>query len=179
MNFFPTSYSDRTHMSYGAGLEGCSNILVDASADAGTEPAGAPGDVWFGGASSNSEEVKGSVTAMDPASGKKGAPADVASCQLFWRGRDRRWTGVHDAAEGTVYALDDVTLKPLWTFSTGSLSSAPPMTYSVNGSRCRGFYRRKRYREGHAEQDTRLSGPPEHIHALCVRPLMQVALNCN
>jgi len=36
-------------------------------------------------------------------------------------------------AEGTVWALDDVTLKPLWSFNTGSISSAPPMTYSVNG----------------------------------------------
>ena len=36
-------------------------------------------------------------------------------------------------ADGTVFALDDITLKPLWSFNTGSLSSAPPMTYSVNG----------------------------------------------
>jgi alcohol dehydrogenase (cytochrome c) len=35
--------------------------------------------------------------------------------------------------EGTIYALDDETLKPLWTFNAGSFSSAPPMTYSVNG----------------------------------------------
>jgi alcohol dehydrogenase (cytochrome c) len=35
--------------------------------------------------------------------------------------------------DGTIYALDDVTLKPVWSFNTGSLSSAPPMTYSVNG----------------------------------------------
>ena len=32
-----------------------------------------------------------------------------------------------------VYALDDKTLKVLWSFNTGSLNSAPPMTYSVNG----------------------------------------------
>jgi hypothetical protein len=31
------------------------------------------------------------------------------------------------------YALDDKTLKVLWSFNTGSLNSAPPMTYSVNG----------------------------------------------
>jgi alcohol dehydrogenase (cytochrome c) len=36
-------------------------------------------------------------------------------------------------AEGTVWALDDTTLKPLWSFNTGSISSAPPMTYSVSG----------------------------------------------
>jgi alcohol dehydrogenase (cytochrome c) len=31
------------------------------------------------------------------------------------------------------YALDDKTLKVLWSFNTGSLNSAPPMTYSVDG----------------------------------------------
>jgi alcohol dehydrogenase (cytochrome c) len=35
--------------------------------------------------------------------------------------------------DGTVYALDDQSLKPLWSFNTGSFSSAPPMTYSING----------------------------------------------
>ena len=35
--------------------------------------------------------------------------------------------------DGVVYALDDKTLKVLWSFNTGSLNSAPPMTYSVNG----------------------------------------------
>ncbi len=35
--------------------------------------------------------------------------------------------------DGTIYALDDETLKALWSFNTGSFSSAPPMTYSVNG----------------------------------------------
>jgi alcohol dehydrogenase (cytochrome c) len=35
--------------------------------------------------------------------------------------------------DGTVWALDDATLKTLWSFNAGSLSSAPPMTYSVNG----------------------------------------------
>jgi alcohol dehydrogenase (cytochrome c) len=35
--------------------------------------------------------------------------------------------------DGIVYALDDTTLQPLWKFNTGSYSSAPPMTYSVNG----------------------------------------------
>ena len=35
--------------------------------------------------------------------------------------------------DGTIYALDDETLKPLWSFNAGSFSSAPPMTYAVNG----------------------------------------------
>jgi alcohol dehydrogenase (cytochrome c) len=133
VNFFPTSYSDRTHLSYGGGLEGCSDVIVDANTDAGTKPEGAAGHVWFGGASSNAEQVKGSVTAMDPATGKKMAQQSVPNA--VYSGVVATGGGLvfTTTVDGTIYALDDVTLKPLWTFNTGSLSSAPPMTYSING----------------------------------------------
>jgi alcohol dehydrogenase (cytochrome c) len=126
VNFFPTTYSARTHLSYGGGIEGCSNITVDPSNDAS-------GYFWLGGAAANAEEVKGSVTALDPATGKKSVQQTL---------RRAVYSGVTSTAgglvftttvDGTVYALDDVTLKPLWTFNAGSLGSAPPMTYSVNG----------------------------------------------
>ncbi len=133
VNFFPTSYSARTHLSYGAGLEGCSNILVDATADGGEKPAGAPGHIWFGGASSNAEEVKGSVTAMDPATGKKGAQQSLPRASYSGVAATGGGLVFTTTVDGTVYALDDVSLKPLWSFNTGSLSSAPPMTYAVNG----------------------------------------------
>jgi alcohol dehydrogenase (cytochrome c) len=133
VNFFPTSYSARTHLSYGGGLEGCSNVIVDASTDAGDKPPGAAGHIWFGGASANAEEVKGSVTAMDAATGKKSGqqplPRAVYSGVVSTAGGLVFTTTV----DGTIYALDDVSLKPLWSFNAGSLSSAPPMTYSVNG----------------------------------------------
>jgi alcohol dehydrogenase (cytochrome c) len=126
VNFMPTSYSLRTHLSYGGGIEGCSNITPDPSNDAS-------GDYWLGGKYVNAEDVKGSVTAMDPSTGKKVAqqPMDHAV-----------YSGVTSTAgglifttttDGTIYALDDETLKPLWTFNAGSFSSAPPMTYAVNG----------------------------------------------
>ena len=52
---------------------------------------------------------------------------------LFGRDCDGRRAGVHDDDRRDVYALDDETLKALWSFNTGSFNSAPPMTYSVNG----------------------------------------------
>ncbi|MFL5279485.1 MAG: hypothetical protein ACJ8AW_00390, partial [Rhodopila sp.] len=64
VNFFPTSYSPRTHQAYGGGIEGCSDVTVDPSNDAS-------GYFWLGGASTNAEEVRGSVSAMDPSTGKK------------------------------------------------------------------------------------------------------------
>ena len=126
VNFFPTTYSPRSHLSYGGGIEGCSNITVDPSNDAS-------GYFWLGGASSNSEEVRGSVTAMDPASGRKSAQQTLP--RAVYSGVTSTGGGLvfTTTVDGTIYALDDVTLKPLWSFSAGSLSSAPPMTYSING----------------------------------------------
>lgn len=126
VNYFPTTYSPRTHLSYGGGLEGCSNIDIDPSNDAS-------GAFWLGGAYVNAEQIRGSVTAMDPATDKKVAQQSMD---------DPISSGVTSTAgglilttttNGTVYALDDETLKPLWSFNTGSFSSAPPMTYAVNG----------------------------------------------
>jgi len=126
VNFFPTTYSARTHLSYGGGIEGCSNITVDPSNDAS-------GYFWLGGASANAEEVKGSVTALDPATGKKSVQQTLR--RAVYSGVTATAGGLvfTSTVDGTVYALDDVTLKPLWTFNAGSLGSAPPMTYSVNG----------------------------------------------
>jgi alcohol dehydrogenase (cytochrome c) len=126
VNYFPTTYSHKTHMSYGGGIEVCSFITPDPSNDDN-------GTFWLGGTYERSEAVKGSVTAMDPATGKK-----VAQKSLNYA----VYSGVVSTAgglvftttsDGTVYALDDKTLEVLWSFNTGSLSSAPPMTYSVNG----------------------------------------------
>ena len=88
---------------------------------------------WFGGASPNAEPVKGSVTSMDPSTGKKAAQQILA--HAVYSGVTATAGGLvfTTTAEGTVWALDDTTLKPLWSFNTGSISSAPPMTYSVNG----------------------------------------------
>ena len=88
---------------------------------------------WLGGASANSEPVKGSVASMDPSTGKKAAQQTLG--HAIYSGVTATAGGLvfTTTVEGTVWALDDVTLKPLWSFNTGSISSAPPMTYSVNG----------------------------------------------
>ena len=42
MNYFPTSYSHLTHLSYGGGIEACTFITADPSKDA-------DGNFWLGG----------------------------------------------------------------------------------------------------------------------------------
>ena len=126
VNYFPTSYSRRTHLSYGGGLEACSFVTVDPLNDAA-------GDFWLGGKFANAEDVKGSVTTMNPSTGKK--VAQLSTDHGIASGVTTTAGGLvfTTTTDGTVYALDDETLKPLWSFNTGSLSSAPPMTYAVNG----------------------------------------------
>ncbi len=126
VNMFPTAYSDATHLAYGAGIEGCSNVSADASKSDGQNG-------WNGGAAGNADRQTGSITAMNPATGERTAQhlLDYPS-----------YSGVLATAgglvftstvEGTVLALDDTTLEPLWSFATGSFSAAPPMTYGVDG----------------------------------------------
>jgi alcohol dehydrogenase (cytochrome c) len=126
VNFFPTTYSERTHLSYGGGIEACSDVTPDPSNDAS-------GLYWLGGTYANAEDVKGSVSAMDPSADKKVAQLPLP--HAIYSGVTSTAGGLlfTTTVEGTVYALDDQTLQPLWSFNTGSYSSAPPMTYSVNG----------------------------------------------
>jgi alcohol dehydrogenase (cytochrome c) len=126
VNFFPTTYSHRTHLSYGGGIEGCSNITPDPSNDAS-------GDYWLGGKYANAEEIKGSLTAMDPSTNKK--IAQLPTDHAIYSGVTSTAGGLlfTTTVDGTILAVDDETLKPLWRFNTGSFSSAPPMTYAVNG----------------------------------------------
>jgi len=125
VNYFPTSYSRRTHLSYGGGIEACSNITVDPSQDAGGN--------WLGGTYANAEDVKGSVSAMDPTTGKKVAQQSMDHGVTSGVTTTAGGLVFTTTTDGTIYALDDETLQPLWSFNAGSFSSAPPMTYAVNG----------------------------------------------
>jgi alcohol dehydrogenase (cytochrome c) len=124
VNFFPTSYSLRTHLTYGGGMEGCQIVAPDPSNDNS-------GPYWLGGTANNAEEQKGSITAVDPTSGKKAAQQPTP--HAIYSGVTATAGGVvlTTTAEGTIFALDDVTLQPLWTFNAGAFSSAPPMTYAI------------------------------------------------
>ena len=126
VNYFPTTYSARTHLSYGGGIEGCQTVTPDPSNDNN-------GAYWLGGTPANAEEQKGSVSAMDPATGKKVAQLSVPHAVMSGATATAGGLVLTTTADGTVYVLDDTTLKPIWTFNTGSFSSAPPMTYSING----------------------------------------------
>jgi alcohol dehydrogenase (cytochrome c) len=70
---------------------------------------------------------------MDPVTGKKVAQQSLDHGVTSGVTATAGGLVFTTTTDGTIYALDDETLKPLWSFNTGSFSSAPPMTYSVNG----------------------------------------------
>ncbi len=125
VNYFPTSYSRSTKLVYGAGIEGCSNVSADEA------KAAAP--AWNGGDAGNSDRQTGSITAMNPANGEKAAQHmfDYTS----YSGVTTTAGGLvfTDTVDGTIWALDDKTLEPLWSFNTGTVMAAPPMVYGVDG----------------------------------------------
>lgn len=126
VNYFPTSYSQKTKFAYGAGIEACSNVTTDANRSGGKV-------AWNGGSQATADRELGSVAAMNPVTGAlvKRKMLDYASYSgLISTAGGLVFTS---SVDGTVYALDDTTLDTLWSFNTGSISSAPPMTYSVNG----------------------------------------------
>ncbi len=127
VNYEPPSFSRRTGMIYGAGVEeGCVTVLAEA------QPG--PRDGGFaGGRNTGRERSLGSVTAVDPAT------AATTAKQMFdYPARSGVVTTAGGVAftataDGTLFALNDETLEPLWSFNMGSFNQAPPMTYAVDG----------------------------------------------
>ena len=115
-----------TGLVYGAGIEGCQDLKADAARSGGKV-------AWNGGLAAANERILGSITAMDPATGarKSQKMLDYASYSgvLSTSGGVVFTTSI----DGTVYALDDTTMDVLWSFNTGTISQAPPVSYAVNG----------------------------------------------
>jgi len=120
VNYWPPAYNPLTGLSYAGTIDGCFQLEV------------AP-EKQIGGSASNPEPVGGTLTALDPVAPK------VAQ-RFVWDAPN--WSGATATAghlvftaflDGTVMALDDQTLKPLYSFRTGTFIAAPPIVYGVDG----------------------------------------------
>jgi len=124
-NFWPPSYSDKTHLLYIAGDEGCADITPDRTAHVRGK--------FGGGGYVNEARITGGLEIVDPATGqvqmRKELPYGDLSGVLTTAG------GIVVTAllDGTIVAFDDQTLDELWKINVGTGFAAPPMTYSVNG----------------------------------------------
>jgi alcohol dehydrogenase (cytochrome c) len=127
-NWPPTAYNPVLNLFYIPVIESCNVMITEA-----TEPGSwRPREFWIGGGLRQFEEIYGSVTAIDVATGKVAAKKKTKYPLLggMLATRDLVFTV---KPEGTIVALDARTLDELWSFETGAGTNAPPMTYSVNG----------------------------------------------
>ncbi|MDA1059750.1 MAG: PQQ-binding-like beta-propeller repeat protein [Proteobacteria bacterium] len=128
VNMFPTSFSLRTNLAYGAGIEGCFDLTVDDKRSPGGEA-----EAWNGGSATLSTALTGSLTAVDPTTGKQ--KAQVLFKYPIYSGVLSTAGGIVLTAQmdGSITAHDDQTLRELWSFNAGTGVNAAPMTYAVNG----------------------------------------------
>lgn len=113
------SYSPLAELTYGSAADACASQLVE------------PED-WVN-PHAGTARARGLVTAIDPRSGSVVAsrqlPAPVHAGLLSTAGRLVFTT----TADGRLYALDDETLEPVWSHQFATLTTAPPITFSVDG----------------------------------------------
>jgi len=129
VNFMPTAFSPTTMLAYGAGIEGCSIVHTDQS----KSPGPAQGGDYIGGSASNADRHTGSITAIDVNTGT--AKAQRLFDYTSYSGVLSTAGGVvyTTTVDGSIFALDDTTLEVLWSLNTGTLSSAPPMSFGAGG----------------------------------------------
>jgi alcohol dehydrogenase (cytochrome c) len=125
VSFFPTAWNPAKKLAYGAGIEGCMQLTVDETRMGGP--------FWNGGIATRNNRMAGGIAAIDMTTGKLKATRlldyPVYSGVLATAG-GLVFTATID---GTVLAVDDEQLEPLWSLNVGTSISAPPMTYAVDG----------------------------------------------
>ena len=128
VNYYPTAHNPVLGISYGAGVEGCSEHETVAMAPEDVTP----GVVWLGGTYAGTAAQKGSISAIDTTTGQSVAKENTQypNNSGVLATPDLVFTGTVD---GTFGAYDAKTLKPLWSTNVGTAFRAPPITYSVGG----------------------------------------------
>ena len=124
-NFWPPSYSEKTHLLYIAGDEGCADITPDRTAHVRGK--------FGGGGYVNQARITGSLAVVDPATGQLKKRKDLPYGDLSGVLTTAGGIVVTALLDGTVIAFDDETLDELWKVNVGTGIAAPPMTYSVDG----------------------------------------------
>jgi alcohol dehydrogenase (cytochrome c) len=126
VNFFPTAYSPLSGLTYGAGIEGCSEVTADEARSDGEI-------AWNGGSHVDQGRLQGSLTAMNPTTQEQAN--QVMHDAPNYSGMLATAGGIVATGwlDGKFQVLDDETLEVLYEFDTGSPISSPPMTYAVDG----------------------------------------------
>jgi alcohol dehydrogenase (cytochrome c) len=129
-NWPPTAYNPQEQLWYIPVIESCNDLYNIETKPGETYK---PREFFTGGGPKSPHRITGSVTAIDPRTGKVVAKHETDYPMLG--GLVATAGGLVFAGEpdGTIMALDARTLELLWSFETGSGVNAPPITYSVDG----------------------------------------------
>jgi alcohol dehydrogenase (cytochrome c) len=135
VNFWPTAYHPGLNRAYGASIEACSAVVVKGKPDVGEgfQEFRGEGEFWLGGGISLEGAQKGSLSAIDIATGKatKKVPLEYPNYSgLVVTAGSLVFTGHTD---GDFSAYDAETLEELWRINLGVEFQAPPMTFAVKG----------------------------------------------
>lgn len=128
MNYYPTAYNPNTHVAYGAGQEGCSEISTREVAPEDVMP----GEIFLAGAYGLANEQRGSIKSIDVTTGSQVSEhiTSYPNNSGVLVTPDLVWSGDLD---GTFAAYDATTLERVWSINLGTAFRAPPMTYAVDG----------------------------------------------
>jgi alcohol dehydrogenase (cytochrome c) len=129
-NWPPTAYNPDHRIWYIPVIESCNEMTNEAMIPGESYK---PREFFTGGGPRQHQQITGSVTAIDVASGAIVAKHETKYPMLggiLTTGGDLVFTG-HPSGE--FVALDAETLDELWRFDTGAGINAPPITYSVDG----------------------------------------------
>lgn len=121
----PSSHSKRTGLVYAAENNGCRDDIDQIGSLQGLKE---------GGEYAFKTVTTGALAAIDPISGKR--LAEQRFDFPLQSGLVSTAGGVVfvATADGTLHAVDDETLKPLWTYPVSSFVASPPITYSAGGA---------------------------------------------
>jgi alcohol dehydrogenase (cytochrome c) len=111
-NIFPQSYNPETGYVYSPAIEGCGNFGKDISIAA---------------------QQLGSVTALDPTTGKIVVKRHLDYAAVGGTLTTAGGLVFNGALDGTLEALDAKTMEPLWSVNMGTGIEAPPVTYAIDG----------------------------------------------
>ncbi|MCB1714514.1 MAG: PQQ-dependent dehydrogenase, methanol/ethanol family [Candidatus Competibacteraceae bacterium] len=129
-NWPPTAYNPQHNMWYIPVIESC-NTMTNQETIPGESYK--PREFFTGGGPSQHEQISGSITAIDVATGKVVAKHETKYPMLggmLSTAGDLVFTG---QPAGEFVALDAKTLDELWRFETNAGINAPPMTFSIDG----------------------------------------------
>jgi alcohol dehydrogenase (cytochrome c) len=127
-NFFPTAYNPTLGLAYAVGIEGCSDLSVKAVAPADV----VPGQIFIGGAGTNSGVQTGSINAVDVATGKPtvAKPTPFPMYSGIMSTPDLVWSG---SLDGTFAAYDAKTLDVKWSMNVGTAFQGTPIAFTAGG----------------------------------------------